>query len=83
MPFTDIVKIGSGKGVVLCRAVSAETGEELFHYIKATRQYIEQMHRDYRDGKAADFSQYGEIIHSGWGEPSEEDEKIVKQKIGK
>ena len=83
LSFQEIVKIGSNKAVMLCRGEN-DSGKLFFHYIKADRQHIEQMHHDYAEKKMVDFSCYGEILHSGWGEnPSEEDERIINAIIHK
>lgn len=81
MSFQEIVKLGSHYGVVLCRSVT-KTGEPFFHYIKAKKPQIEQMHRDYAAQKEVDFFIYGEVILSGWGKnPSADEERIIKEKF--
>lgn len=81
MSFSEMVKIGNNKAVVLCRGVT-DSGEKFFHYIISDKANIQQMQRDFADKKEVDFANYGEIIHSGWGaEPTDEDEKSVNQKI--
>lgn len=81
LSFQDIVRIGSGHGIVLCRSVSGD-GQPFFHYVKAKRMAIEQMHRDYAAKKVVDFASYGEIVHSGWGaNPSEDDIQFIRNKF--
>lgn len=83
LSFQEIVKIGDGKAVMLCRGKN-DAGKLFFHYIEADRKHIEQMHCDYAENKNVDFSGYGEILHSGWGEnPSEEDEHVINGIIHK
>lgn len=67
----------SNYGVVLCHSCT-ESGEPFFHYVMGDKNGIEQMHRDYQSGKDVDFSTYGEIVLSGWGEkPTPEYELIL------
>ena len=76
--FQDIIKIGAHQVVVLCRAATS-SGERFFHYIQTDKRNIELMHRDYNEQREVDFSSYGEIIHSGWGEnPTQEDERAMR-----
>ena len=83
MSFQDIVKIGDGRAIVLCFAED-DYGKKFFHYIISDRESIKQMYHDYDHKKEVDFSAYGQIIHSGWGEkPTAEDEKFVRETFGK
>ena len=66
-------------GIVLCRS-KTNLNQSFFHYIMANKDNIKQMHRDYIDNKLVDFSVYGSIVLSGWGEnPSTEYEAIINQ----
>lgn len=70
--FQNKVMLESNYGVVLCRSCT-ESGKPFFHYVMADKKGIGQMRRDYQSGKVIDFSSYGEIVLSGWGEnPSPE-----------
>lgn len=83
LSFQDIVRLGGHKGIVLCRSATV-SGEPFFHYIKADRQHIEQMHRDYAEKKTVNFTTYGEIVYSGWGEnPSEKEERMIHERFSK
>ena len=65
--------------VVLCTAKAAN-GEAFFHYLMADKPNIEKMHRDQEAGKEVDFTSYGEILLSGWGEkPAPEYEMIISE----
>lgn len=79
LSFQDIIKLETHYGIMLCRSETA-SGEHFFHYIITNRCKIEQMHHDYTTNKDVDFTSYGRIIHSGWGEnPSAEDLEIIEK----
>jgi hypothetical protein len=79
LTFQDKVMLESHYGVVLCSSKTKE-GEPFFHYVMADRKNIEQMHKDYAEGKEVDFASYGEILLSGWGEkPEAEYEQIISE----
>ncbi len=63
-------------GVVLCNSTT-ENGEPFFHFVKADKKNIEQMNRDYQAGKEVDFTSYGEILLSGWGENPEPQHELI------
>ncbi len=81
LSFQEVVKIGGNKVIVLCFSAT-ESGDRFFHYIKTDRCNLQRMRLDYVERKEVDFSEYGEIIHSGWGEePGIDDERAVCDKI--
>ena len=83
MSFQELVKIGDNKAIVLCFSAT-DSGDKFFHYIKADRVNIKKMHYDYLERKEVDFSEYGEILYSGWGErPSEAEELMMREKYYK
>ena len=66
-------------GVVLCTSETTK-GEPFFHYVMADKKNIDKMQRDYSAGAQVDFSSYGEILLSGWGEkPAPEYELIISE----
>lgn len=81
MSFSEIVKIGNNKAVVLCRGVT-DSGEKFFHFILSDKSNIQKMQRDFMDKKEVDFTNYGKIIYSGWGaDPTDEDKAKVNQEV--
>lgn len=65
-------------GVILCRAQDAD-GASFFHFILADRKVFVSMQSDFNNSKVVDFTSYGKIIHSGWGDPSDDDQEIANQ----
>jgi hypothetical protein len=83
LSFQNRFMLESNYGIVLCRSCTA-SGEPFFHYVMADRRGIEQMHRDYTSGNPVDFSSYGKIVLSGWGEnPAPEYELILNALLRK
>lgn len=81
LSFQQQLMLGTHYGIVLLRAVA--DGRAFFHYIMSDRKAIEQIRRDYETGKErVDYASYGEILYSGWGEPTPEEEAMVKKKWG-
>lgn len=79
LSFQDKLMLQSHYGVVLCTS-STETGEPFFHYVMADRKHIEKLQREYEKGSVVDFTAYGEILLSGWGEtPPPEYELIMSE----
>ena len=79
LSFQDKLMLQNNYGVVLCKS-TAPNGEPFFHYVMADKKNIDQMQRDYESGADVDFSSYGEILLSGWGEkPSPEYEMIMSE----
>jgi hypothetical protein len=75
----DKVILQNNDGVMLCKSHTPE-GQPFFHYVLADKKNIEQMDRDKESGKVVDFSSYGEILLSGWGEkPTPEYEMIISE----
>ena len=80
LSFQQKVMLDGHYGIVLIRAKD-EQGEAFFHYIMAERKAIEKMQRDYEAGKnPVDYTDYGKILYSGWGEPTPAQEALVKEK---
>lgn len=79
LTFKDKLMLQTNHGVVLCVSSTA-TGEPFFHYVMADKKNIEKMQRDHELGAYADFTSYGEILLSGWGEsPPPEYELIMSE----
>lgn len=79
LTFQDKLMLQTNYGVVLCSSSTA-TGEPFFHYVMADKKHIDQMNRDYENGTEVDFTAYGEILLSGWGEtPPPEYELIISE----
>jgi len=82
LSFQEKVMLTNNYGIVLIRSTDAQ-GRAFFHYIQAERKAIEQMRRDYEAQKEwIDYTGYGEILYSGWGEPTPDEEAMVKEKWG-
>ena len=82
LSFQEKVRFENRDAIVLYRAKD-ENGRAFFHYIQAERKAIEQMRRDCEAGKEyVDYTSYGTILYSGWGEPTAEEEAMVKAKWG-
>jgi len=79
LSFQDKLMLQKNYGVVLCSSKTKE-GEPFFHYVMADRDSIEKMQDDYEAGAEVDFSTYGEILLSGWGDkPEPEYEQIISE----
>ena len=79
LTFKDQLRLEKNYGVVLCNSVTPE-GKPFFHYVMADKKNIEKMHRDFEKGGDVDFTSYGEILISGWGEtPPPEYEQIMDE----
>lgn len=75
----DKITLQHSDGVMLCRS-RTDDGQPFFHYVLADKKHIEQMYRDKEAGIPVDFTQYGEILLSGWGEkPTPEYELIISE----
>ena len=58
-------------------------GKACFHYVMAEKEAVAQLRRDYEATRAIDVVEYGEVLYSGWGEPTPEEEAMVKARWGK
>ena len=82
LSFQEKVKFSNRDAIVLYQATDPQ-GHAFFHYIQADRKAIEQMRRDYEAGKEwVDYTSYGTILYSGWGDPTPDEESMVKEKWG-
>jgi len=72
------VLLSNHYGIVLCHAKD-EKNQPLFHYVMAEKGEMERLYRDYDLGTPLDFTSYGQILYSGWGEPTEEEADMVKK----
>jgi len=79
LSFQEKLMIQTSYGVVLCTSETAR-GEPFFHYVMADKKNIDRMQRDQASGAPVNFSSYGEILLSGWGEkPAPEYELIISE----
>lgn len=82
LTFQEKVRLSNHYGIVLIRSTD-KNGRAFFHYLQADRNAIEKMRRDYEAEKEwVDYKSYGTILYSGWGEPTPEEEALVKEKWG-
>lgn len=82
LSFQEMIMLGKHDGIVLYRAKD-EMGRAFFHYILADRDGVERMRRDYDAGKThVDYASYGQILYSGWGEPTDDEAASVKAQWG-
>jgi hypothetical protein len=49
-----------------------ENDRELYHYMQIPFFIVDKFLERYSKGEAFDITEYGNILHSGWGKPSEE-----------
>ncbi len=61
---TPLLKLETQDGVMLCTMKSPE-GKITYLHIKADKEIIKQMYRDYELKKQVNFADYGEILYSG------------------
>ena len=79
LSFQDKLSLQKNYGVVLCTS-QTDMGRPFFHYVMADRKAIDQMQRDYESATHVNFTDYGEILLSGWGEkPPAEYEMIISE----
>ena len=78
LSFQQKLIFSTNRAVTLCRGAD-KAGQAFFHYIVVDRRGFETMQRDYNTGKVVDFKSYGDIVHSGWGEPTDEDQALANQ----
>lgn len=79
LSFKDKLVLQDNYGVVLCKS-HTKTGQQFFHYVMADKKNIDRLARANENNDFVDFSDFGEIILSGWGEkPSQEHEFIISE----
>lgn len=78
LSFQKKIMLQTHLGVVLCRSAD-EKGTQFFHFLLVDASAFRHLQRAYTANSVIDFGSYGKIIHSGWGEPTEEDQEIANQ----
>ena len=72
LSFALIEQLKTKDAIVLQRAMNEE-GECFFLYLKTDKKGIDRLFQAYENRSTITFSEYGEIIASGWGNDPPED----------
>lgn len=75
--YLEKLRFQDSKAIVLVKSIHA-SGADIFVYIKVDRQGYEKLLKAYESQIGGKFSDYGDIILFGKGEPNEETKKYIK-----
>ena len=75
------LKLDGCDGIVLLRGQTL-FGDEIFAYIRASREDIDRMIIMCEAGEAIDYSKYKEIIKNDWGSPCDNVKRFMESEYG-
>lgn len=76
-----VAQITEEETIILLRGTNAED-VEFYAYVSATPENVKRMNDDYENGRLVNFSNYGTVLLSGMGEPTEYDKIEMAERFG-
>ena len=82
-PTSNVDKLKSSSSNLIYLVRGKDQGKAAWHYVKVRDKAILPIFLKKADGGPIDVSEYGEILHSGWGEnPPEDVVKDIEENYG-
>ena len=79
LSFSEKKLLEGGPVVVHYSGNRASDGQPLFVYLLLDKERLEALHRDIEEKDSLVFADYGRVLHSGYGEATEEDEQAANE----